>query len=134
LDTFRPISCENIEEHKIHNEKYFIRIEEADKIQKAKKDKNKIVAVGTTTVRVLETLIKKYGRIQEGRGTTDIYIYPGFKFKAVDWMITNFHLPRSTLLVMVCAFAGRDKIFKAYHHAINNGYRFYSFGDCMLIR
>jgi S-adenosylmethionine:tRNA ribosyltransferase-isomerase len=134
LDTFRPISSENIEDHRIHSERYMVRKEEASKIQNARENGRKIIAVGTTTVRVLETLAEKYGKIKQDRGVTDIYIYPGFRFRAVDWMITNFHLPRSTLLVMVCAFAGRDKIFKAYDHAIANNYRFYSFGDCMLIR
>lgn len=134
LDTFRPISSENIEDHKMHNEKYFVRKKEAQKIKRAMENGRKIVAVGTTTVRVLETLMEKYGRIKEDRGTTGIYIYPGFKFRAVDWMITNFHLPRSTLLVMVCAFAGRDNIMAAYSHAIDNNYRFYSFGDCMLVK
>lgn len=94
----------------------------------------KIIAVGTTAVRVLETLMSRYGKITWDRGVTDIYIYPGFNFKAVDRMITNFHLPRSTLMVMVSAFAGRENILNAYEQAKKNNYRFYSFGDCMLIK
>jgi len=134
LDTFRPITTGEIEEHKIHSEHYYIRKSEARKIRHAKEKGEKIIAVGTTVVRVLETLMSRHGKITGDSGMTDIYIHPGYKFKAVDWMITNFHLPRSTLLVMVSAFAGREKILNAYEKAKQTGYRFYSFGDCMLIR
>lgn len=134
LDTFRPISSNEIEEHKMHSEYYYIRESEAKKINRAKEMGKKIIAVGTTAVRVLETLISRYGKITGDRGVTDIYIYPGFNFKAVDRMITNFHLPRSTLIVMVSAFAGRENILNAYEQAKKNNYRFYSFGDCMLIK
>jgi S-adenosylmethionine:tRNA ribosyltransferase-isomerase len=134
LDTFRPISTSEIEEHKMHSENYYIEEHEAKKIRRAKKMGRKIIAVGTTAVRVLETLISKHGKIIGDSGATDIYIYPGYKFRAVDCMITNFHLPRSTLLVMVSAFAGRENILNAYEKAKQNGYRFYSFGDCMLIK
>jgi len=134
LDTFRPISSNEIEEHKMHSEYYYIRESEAKKINRSKEMGKKIIAVGTTAVRVLETLMSRYGKITWDRGVTDIYIYPGFNFKAVDRMITNFHLPRSTLLVMVSAFAGRENILNAYEQAKKNNYRFYSFGDCMLIR
>ncbi|MFZ3386840.1 MAG: tRNA preQ1(34) S-adenosylmethionine ribosyltransferase-isomerase QueA [Candidatus Hydromicrobium sp.] len=134
LDTFRPISSNEIEEHKMHSEYYYIRQSEAKKINRAKGMGKKIIAVGTTAVRVLETLMSRYGKITWDRGVTDIYIYPGFNFKAVDLMITNFHLPRSTLMVMVSAFAGRENILNAYEQAKKNNYRFYSFGDCMLIK
>jgi len=134
LDTFRPISVDEIEKHKIHSEYYCIEEGEAEKIRFAKNNENKIIAVGTTVVRVLETLMTRYGKITGDSGMTDIYIYPGYKFKAVDCMITNFHLPRSTLLVMVSAFAGRQNILNAYEEAKRKGYRFYSFGDCMLIK
>lgn len=134
LDTFRPISSNEIEEHKMHSEYYYISESEAKKINRSKEMGKKIIAVGTTAVRVLETLMFRYGKIIWDRGVTDIYIYPGFNFKAVDRMITNFHLPRSTLLVMVSAFAGRENILNAYEQAKKNNYRFYSFGDCMLIK
>ncbi|MBU4483258.1 MAG: tRNA preQ1(34) S-adenosylmethionine ribosyltransferase-isomerase QueA [Actinobacteria bacterium] len=134
LDTFRPISSNEIEEHKMHSEYYYIRESEAKKINRAKEMGKKIIAVGTTAVRVLETLMSRYGKITWDRGVTDIYIYPGFNFKTVDRMITNFHLPRSTLMVMVSAFAGRENILNAYEQAKKNNYRFYSFGDCMLIK
>ena len=134
LDTFRPITASEIEEHKIHSEHYYIRKSEAWKISHAKEKGKKIIAVGTTAVRVLETLMTRHGKITGDSGMTDIFIYSGYKFKAVDWMITNFHLPRSTLLVMVSAFAGRESILNAYERAKQNSYRFYSFGDCMLIK
>ncbi len=134
LDTFRPISVDEIEKHKMHSEHYFIREDEAEKIRLARENGKKITAVGTTVARVLETLISKKGEITGDSGMTDIFIYPGYQFKAVDRLITNFHLPRSTLLVMVCAFAGRENILNAYEEAKRSGYRFYSFGDCMLIK
>jgi S-adenosylmethionine:tRNA ribosyltransferase-isomerase len=134
LDTFRPILSEEIEEHKMHSENYYIKDTEAEKITTSKSMGHRIISVGTTVVRVLETLMSKYGKIKGDRGATDIYIYPGYEFKIVDWMITNFHLPRSTLLVMVSAFAGRENILNAYQQAKKNNYRFYSFGDCMLIK
>jgi S-adenosylmethionine:tRNA ribosyltransferase-isomerase len=134
LDTFRPITAGEVEEHKIHSEHYYIRKSEARKISHVKDKGKKIIAVGTTVVRVLETLMTRHGEITGDSGMTDIFIYPGYEFKAVDWMITNFHLPRSTLLVMVSAFAGRENILNAYEKAKQNKYRFYSFGDCMLIK
>ncbi len=134
LDTFRPISVPDIEDHRIHSEFYNIEKSQAHLIDEARRSGNKIIAVGTTTVRVLETLMQKYGKINEDSGSTDIYIYPPFEFKIVDSMITNFHLPRSTLFVMVSAFAGRRKILDSYEEAKKNNYRFYSFGDCMLIK
>lgn len=134
LDTFRPISVPDIKDHRMHSEFYHIEKPQASLIDEARKSGNKIIAVGTTTVRVLETLMQKYGKINEDSGSTDIYIYPPFEFKIVDSMITNFHLPRSTLLVMVSAFAGRDKVLRSYEEAKKKNYRFYSFGDCMLVR
>ncbi|TET51974.1 MAG: tRNA preQ1(34) S-adenosylmethionine ribosyltransferase-isomerase QueA [Actinomycetota bacterium] len=134
LDTFRPISVPDISEHRMHSEFYHIEKSQAHLIDEARKSGNKIIAVGTTTVRVLETLMQKYGKINEDSGSTDIYIYPPFEFRIVDSMITNFHLPRSTLLVMVSAFAGRDMVMKSYEEAKEKNYRFYSFGDCMLIK
>jgi len=134
LDTFRPISSDEIEKHKMHSESYCIRDTEARKINRSKRMGGKVIAVGTTAVRVLETLMARYGKIKADRGITDIYIYPGYDFKIVDGMITNFHLPRSTLLVMVAAFAGRENILNAYRQAKKKNYRFYSFGDCMLVK
>ncbi len=133
LDTFRPIVEENIEEHVIHSEKYHIDDNEAKIITRCRKSGGRIVAVGTTTTRVLETVYKKYGYLKGSSGSTSLYIYPGYRFEIVDALITNFHLPYSSLLVMVCAFAGRDNILNAYENAKINNYRFYSFGDCMLI-
>ena len=134
LDTFRPINVDEIEQHKMHSEYYSIEEGEAAKIRIARNNGNKITAVGTTTVRVLETLMLRKNDIVEDSGKTDIFIYPGFQFRVIDRLITNFHLPKSTLLAMVCAFAGRENILNAYEEAKRKGYRFYSFGDCMLIK
>lgn len=133
LDTFRPIVEDNIEEHIIHSENFSIDKKEADKINSFRRKGGRVIAVGTTVTRVLETVSKKNGSLRACNGSTSLYIYPGYKFKAVDAMITNFHLPCSTLLVMVSAFAGREQILKAYETAKKNKYRFYSFGDCMFI-
>lgn len=135
LDTFRPISTQLIKEHRMHEEYYYMDGREAEIIESGmKRPGSRIIAVGTTAARVLETLMQKYNKIREGSGYTGIYIYPPYKFKAVDCMITNFHLPRSSLLVMVSAFAGREKILEAYEEAKRDDYRFYSFGDCMFIK
>ena len=135
LDTFRPISVQDIREHRMHEEYYYIDSREAGIIEEGRqRPGSRIIAVGTTAARVLETLMQKFGKIMEGSGYTGIYIYPPYEFKAVDCMITNFHLPRSTLLVMVSAFTGREKILGAYEEAKRNNYRFYSFGDCMFIK
>jgi len=135
LDTFRPISVQDIREHQMHEEYYHIDSREASIIEEGRqRPGSRIIAVGTTAARVLETLMQKFGKIMEGSGYTGIYIYPPYEFKAVDCMITNFHLPRSSLLVMVSAFTGREKILNAYEEAKKNNYRFYSFGDCMLIK
>jgi S-adenosylmethionine:tRNA ribosyltransferase-isomerase len=133
LDTFRPIVEENVEEHIIHSESYSLSAPEAQKIREARQLGGRVIAVGTTTVRVLETVLSKFGSIRQDNGKTSLYIYPGYEFKAVDGIITNFHLPHSTLLVMVSAFAGRENIINAYEEAKKNLYRFFSFGDCMLI-
>ncbi len=133
LDTFRPVVEEEIKDHKMHSEYYSISKLEAEKINSAKKNGGRVIAVGTTSTRVLETVISKNGIITKDSGLTDLYIYPGYKFKIVDCMITNFHIPKSTLLIMVSAFAERKNILNAYSEAKRNGYRFYSFGDCMMI-
>jgi S-adenosylmethionine:tRNA ribosyltransferase-isomerase len=133
LGTFRPVSTDTVEEHKMHVEHYCLEEDQAGIIEKARKEERRIIAVGTTSARVLETVIQEHGIIRKSSGSTEIYIYPPYRFKAVDGMITNFHLPRSTLLLMVSAFAGRENILDAYSEAKENKYRFYSFGDCMLI-
>lgn len=134
LGTFRPVKCENILDHKMHSETFEITKDAAEKINNAKKNGKKIIAVGTTTVRTLETAYQKYGCIKQCQDHSELFIYPPYKFKAVDGMITNFHLPKSTLLMLVSAFAGKDFIFKAYSEAIKNEYRFFSYGDCMFIK
>jgi len=132
--TFRPVSTGRIEDHRIHEERYEIVGRQADLINRAMESGRRIIAVGTTSARVLETLMQEHGTIREASGFTGLYIYPPYRFRAVDCMVTNFHLPRSTLLVMVAAFAGLENILNAYDEAMKNDYRFYSFGDCMFIR
>lgn len=134
MGTFRPVKCENILEHKMHSETFEITQEAADRINKAKTDGKKIIAVGTTSVRTLETAFQKYGKIQACHDHSELFIYPPYEFKVVDELITNFHLPKSTLLMLVSALAGKDFIFEAYKEAIENKYRFFSYGDCMFIR
>ena len=133
LGTFRPVKCENILEHKMHSETFEISQETADIINKAKAAGKKIIAVGTTTVRTLETAYQKYGEIKACHDESRLFIYPPYEFKVIDNLITNFHLPKSTLLMLVSALAGKDLIFKAYEDAIKNKYRFFSYGDCMYI-
>jgi len=133
LGTFRPVKTEKVEDHKMHAEYYQMDAETAETINKARKEGGRIVAVGTTTVRTLETVANQNGEVMPGRGWTDIFIYPGYKFKAVDILVTNFHLPRSTLLMLVSAFAGKESIINAYSVAVEKKYRFFSFGDAMLI-
>ncbi len=133
LGTFQPVKSENVEEHAIHEEMFSISDETATRINQAKSNGGKIVAVGTTSVRALESSAKDNGEIMANSGSTGIFIYPGYKFRVVDAMVTNFHLPKSTLIMLVSAFAGRDFIMKAYHSAIEEKYRFYSYGDAMLI-
>lgn len=133
LGTFRPVQCENIFDHKMHSESFEISEKAAEQINKAKQQGKKILAVGTTTVRTLETAYQKYGCIKACHDTSELFIYPPYKFKVIDNLITNFHLPKSTLLMLVSALTGKDFIFKAYEEAIKNKYRFFSYGDCMLI-
>lgn len=133
IGTFRPVSVERVEEHKMHGEYYHIDEVAAAVINTARAAGRRIVAVGTTAVRVLETAAREDGTIVAGSGWTDIFIYPGYRFRAVDKLITNFHLPRSTLLMLVSAFAGRELILAAYEEAVARKYRFFSFGDAMLI-
>lgn len=134
MGTFRPVKCENVLEHKMHSETFEISEEAAEKINKAKALGKKIVAVGTTSVRTLETAYQKFGEIKACRDSSELFIYPPYKFGVVDELITNFHLPKSTLLMLVSAFAGKDFIFEAYKDAIENQYRFFSYGDCMYIK
>lgn len=134
LGTFKPVKCENIFEHKMDSESFEITQETADIINDAKSKGKNIVAVGTTSVRTLETVMNNFGCIKPVKASSELFIYPGYKFKIVDKLITNFHLPKSTLLMLVSAFAGKDYIFKAYEEAIKSQYRFYSYGDCMFIR
>jgi S-adenosylmethionine:tRNA ribosyltransferase-isomerase len=134
LGTFQPIHVENIEEHVMHPEHYEISPETALQLNQALDAGRRIVAVGTTTVRTLESVAAaRDGRIVAGQGDTRLFIQPGFRFRVVGAMITNFHLPKSTLLMLISAFAGRDRILAAYEHAVRERYRFYSYGDCMLI-
>lgn len=133
LGTFRPVRAEEIEDHKMHQEEFFIPDETGEKILKTKKMGKRVVAAGTTVVRTLEASAVDRERIKTGGGMTDLYILPGFEFKIVDAMITNFHLPKSTLLILISAFATREFILKAYEVAIQERYRFFSFGDAMLI-
>lgn len=133
LGTFKPVTEENAEDHKMHEEDYFITEEVADKINTAKKNGKRIVAVGTTTVRTLESAVKD-GVIESGHHSTNIFIYPGYEFKIVDALITNFHLPKSTLIMLVSAIIGREKTLDIYKYAVENKYRFFSFGDAMFIR
>ncbi|MBQ8887579.1 MAG: tRNA preQ1(34) S-adenosylmethionine ribosyltransferase-isomerase QueA [Candidatus Gastranaerophilales bacterium] len=134
LGTFKPVKCENILEHKMDSEAFEITEETAEIINKAKAEGKNIVAVGTTSVRTLETVMNKYGEIIPVQDSSELFIYPGYEFKIVDKLITNFHLPKSTLLMLVSALATKDFIFKAYEEAIKEEYRFYSYGDCMFIR
>lgn len=132
--TFQPIHTEMVEAHRIHPEEYEISEETAAAIEGAKSQGRPVLAVGTTVVRALEDSAARHGGVAAGRATASIYIYPGHGFRVVDQLLTNFHLPRSSLLVLVCAFAGRENILAAYRHAVEQNYRFYSYGDCMLIR
>ncbi|PKK94696.1 MAG: tRNA preQ1(34) S-adenosylmethionine ribosyltransferase-isomerase QueA [Tenericutes bacterium HGW-Tenericutes-5] len=134
LGTFRPVAVDDVKKHKMHSEFYMIDQSTADILNKAKHENRQIYAVGTTSVRTLETVYNKYNEFQESSGFTDIFIYPGYKFKAIDNLITNFHLPKSTLMMLVSAFASKEIIMNAYSEAIKEKYRFFSFGDSMLIK
>ncbi len=133
LGTFRPVSVENVEDHVMHTEHYEVTPEAADIINKTREAGGRIIAVGTTSVRTLETVADENGFMRPEIGDTSIFIYPGYKFKITDGIITNFHLPESTLLMLVSAFAGKENIFKAYETAVKEKYRFFSFGDAMMI-
>ena len=133
LGTFRPVKVTNVLEHHMHSEMYEMSQETADILNKAKEEGRRIIAIGTTSTRTLESVIQKYGTFKECRGDTSIFIYPGYKFKAIDALITNFHLPKSTLIMLVSAFSSREFILKAYQEAVEKRYRFFSFGDSMFI-
>lgn len=134
LGTFQPIHVEKVEEHRLHSEQYSISSDAAEKIQRARSQKRRIVAVGTTTVRTLEYAAQQgYGIIEPGSGEANLFIYPGYTFQVVGALLTNFHLPESTLLMLVCALGGKEHVLGAYRHAVAERYRFYSYGDCMFI-
>ena len=133
LGTFRPVSVENVEEHIMHTEHYEVTAEAAETINQTRQNGGRIIAVGTTSVRTLETVAAQDGTLKPAVGETNIFIYPGYTFKAVDGLITNFHLPESTLLMLVSAFAGKEHIFHAYEEAVKENYRFFSFGDAMFL-
>lgn len=134
LGTFRPVKVENIEEHHMHEEYFEVSKEAANIINRTKENSGKVVAVGTTSTRTLESIANDDGKIVEGKGWTNIFIYPGYRFKVVDSLITNFHLPESTLIMLVSALAGRENTLNAYNRAVEKKYRFFSFGDAMLIK
>ena len=133
LGTFRPVKVEDVTQHKMHTEHYYIPEEAAKTINETRKNGGRVICVGTTSCRTVESCAKKYGEIKECSGDTDIFIYPGFEFKCMDGLITNFHLPESTLIMLVSAFAGYNKVMNAYNTAVKERYRFFSFGDAMLI-
>ena len=134
IGTFRPVKEENVENHEMHTEHFYIKQEDVDKINETKKQGKRVIAVGTTSCRVLETIADKNGLVKETEADTSIFIYPGYQFKCLDGLITNFHLPQSTLLMLVSALAGKDYIMKAYHEKKKKKYRFFSFGDAMFIQ
>ena len=134
LGTFRPVQVDDVTKHKMHSEYYRMTKETADTLNKAKKEKRRIIAVGTTTTRTLETIMSLYNEFKECSGDTDIFIYPGYNFKAIDALITNFHLPKSTLVMLVSAFSSKENILNAYNEAVKEKYRFFSFGDAMFIK
>ena len=133
IGTFRPVKTENIEEHQMHSEHYWISAETAEKINKAKANGGRIIAVGTTSCRTLESASDENGGLRECSDSTSIFIYPGYQFKCIDGLITNFHLPESTLIMLVSAFSTRENVLHAYNEAIKNKYRFFSFGDAMIL-
>lgn len=134
LGTFRPVKVKDIDDHKMHSEHYEVSAETAELINKTKAENGRVVCVGTTSCRTLESMYKKEGKITASSGWTDIFIYPGYRFKVTDALITNFHLPESTLIMLVSALAGRERILSAYSEAIKEKYRFFSFGDAMFIK
>ncbi|SHE90426.1 S-adenosylmethionine:tRNA ribosyltransferase-isomerase [Atopostipes suicloacalis DSM 15692] len=135
LGTFRPVNAENVEDHKMHSEFYQLSEETANLLNETKANGGRVIAVGTTSIRTLETIANKFdGKLEADSGWTDIFIKPGYTFKFVDAFLTNFHLPKSTLIMLVSAFAGREFVLKAYHHAVDEQYRFFSFGDAMFVQ
>ena len=133
MGTFRPVSVDDVNDHKMHSEFYSISQETADIINEAHANGKRVIATGTTTIRTLETVYKNKGEITKDSGWTDIFIYPGFEYKVVDALITNFHLPKSTLVMLVAAFTSQDMILDTYNYAVKEKYRFFSFGDAMFI-
>ena len=133
LGTFRPVSVENVEEHHMHSEHYEVSEQAAETINRVRQNGGRIVCVGTTTARTLESVTDENGVVHAGMGETDIFITPGYRFKAVDALITNFHLPESTLLMLVSALCSREEMLEVYRHAVEERYRFFSFGDAMFI-
>ena len=134
IGTFRPVKEDTVEAHQMHSEHFYIKEEDCEKINKAKKSGHRVIAIGTTSCRVLETIADDNGYVKPTEGDTQIFIYPGYKFRCLDALITNFHLPQSTLVMLVSALAGKDYIMKAYKEAVKQKYRFFSFGDAMLIK
>ena len=134
IGTFRPVKEDTVENHQMHSEHFYIKQEDAEKINLAKKEGRRVIAVGTTSCRVLETIADENGMVKPTEGDTQIFIYPGYKFKCLDGLITNFHLPQSTLLMLVSALAGKDYVMNAYKEAVKERYRFFSFGDAMFIK
>ena len=134
LGTFRPVKCGNVEDHKMHSEMYSVSPETAEIINKTKQNGGRVIAVGTTSCRTLESATGDDGIIKSGSNSTDIFIYPGYKFKMIDALITNFHLPKSTLIMLVSTFAGYENTMNAYKTAVEEKYRFFSFGDAMFIQ
>ena len=134
LGTFRPVSVEDVTKHKMHSEFYSMKKEVADTLNQAKKEGKRIISVGTTTTRTLETIVNKYNEFRECSGWTDIFIYPGYQFRAIDALITNFHLQKSTLIMLVSALAGKEHVLNAYQEAVKEEYSFFSFGDSMFIK
>jgi S-adenosylmethionine:tRNA ribosyltransferase-isomerase len=134
LGTFQPVRVERVEEHQLHAEAYSISEEAAEKISRARKEGRRVVAIGTTTVRTLEYAAQQNeGVVRAGRGEANLFIYPGYEYRVVQALLTNFHLPQSTLLMLVCALGGKDNVIRAYEHAVAERYRFYSYGDCMFL-
>ncbi|MBR2595673.1 MAG: tRNA preQ1(34) S-adenosylmethionine ribosyltransferase-isomerase QueA [Solobacterium sp.] len=133
LGTFRPMDTENIEEHIMHSEVYYMSAEAAETLNKAKAEGRRIIAIGTTSVRTLESVWNRFGRFEACSGETTLFIYPGYEWHTIDCMLTNFHLPKSTLIMMIASYAGKELVFKAYEEAVRERYRFFSFGDCMFI-
>ena len=133
LGTFLPVRAQDVRQHRMHEERYHVPEATACAVNEAKADGRRVVALGTTTMRTIEHAVADNGQLSAGDGVSDLFIYPGFQFRVADALITNFHLPRSTLLMLVSAFAGRDLILEAYRRAVAAGFRFFSYGDCMLI-